>query len=228
MLDLQKHISIFNPHDFDEPIAIIGVGAVGSVVALELAKLGLEKLIIYDFDKVEAHNIPNQLIYGVDDIGKMKVHALSDIIHQLLRLSVPVSTIEVGETKIFPKVAFLCVDTMKARKNIFEKSILNNGVTEFIVDARINANTISTYAVNTQDIKQIEEYRRSLYSDEEVLSNNVDVCSVVPSVGATAHMASSIAIWLFIQWANKKLNWNEVSVLTDDWSMLTHKYESTI
>ena len=48
-MDLNKHIEFFNPEklkDKNIDVNIIGVGAVGSYIALQLAKLGIEKLII--------------------------------------------------------------------------------------------------------------------------------------------------------------------------------------
>ena len=59
-MDLNKHIEFFNPEklkDKNIDVNIIGVGAVGSYIALQLAKLGIEKLIIWDFDVVDEHNI---------------------------------------------------------------------------------------------------------------------------------------------------------------------------
>ena len=63
-MNLNKHIEFFDPSKLKEKnidINIIGVGAVGSYIALQLAKLGVEKIIIWDFDVVDEHNITNQV-----------------------------------------------------------------------------------------------------------------------------------------------------------------------
>src|SRR5690554_7355564 len=46
---------------------------------LQLAKLGITNITVWDFDVVEEHNVPNQL-FGLNDIGKPKVEALKQIV----------------------------------------------------------------------------------------------------------------------------------------------------
>ena len=75
-MNLNKHIEFFNPAKLNNyEIHVIGVGAVGSYIALTLAKLGIKKLYIWDFDTVEEHNITNQ-VYNYNDLGKPKTLAL--------------------------------------------------------------------------------------------------------------------------------------------------------
>ena len=70
MVNTLKHIEFFNPNKVkNKEVHIIGVGAVGSFIALTLAKLGLQKLTIWDFDTVEETNVANQ-VYTQKDVGK--------------------------------------------------------------------------------------------------------------------------------------------------------------
>ena len=55
-------------------VAVLGCGGLGSQVAWILARLGVGKLILYDFDVVEASNL-NRQNYSVSDIGKKKAQA---------------------------------------------------------------------------------------------------------------------------------------------------------
>ena len=71
-MNLNKHLEFLAPSDYSKPIHIIGVGAVGSRIAEQIARLGFTRVIIYDFDTVDDINIPNQLFYHAD-IGKTKV-----------------------------------------------------------------------------------------------------------------------------------------------------------
>ncbi|MBI5483185.1 MAG: sulfur carrier protein ThiS adenylyltransferase ThiF [Deltaproteobacteria bacterium] len=57
-------------------IGIAGVGGLGSAVAVALARVGVGKLIIADFDVVEPSNL-NRQQYFVDQIGLFKVDALA-------------------------------------------------------------------------------------------------------------------------------------------------------
>src|ERR1051325_794492 len=58
----------------DCPVAIIGVGAIGRQVALQLAVMGVGPLTLIDHDTVEAVNLGAQG-YLDDDLGRPKVEA---------------------------------------------------------------------------------------------------------------------------------------------------------
>ncbi|MGD9886828.1 MAG: ThiF family adenylyltransferase [Bacilli bacterium] len=53
-------------------VAIIGLGGVGSICALALARSGVGHLLIQDFDVVQESNINRQLIANYQTIGKLK------------------------------------------------------------------------------------------------------------------------------------------------------------
>ena len=65
-----------------ETITVVGVGAVGRQVTLQLASLGASKLQLIDFDIVEATNITTQG-YHQGDITKSKVSATRDEIRRI-------------------------------------------------------------------------------------------------------------------------------------------------
>ncbi|MGV8162704.1 MAG: HesA/MoeB/ThiF family protein [Candidatus Nanoarchaeia archaeon] len=54
-------------------IAIVGLGAIGSLSADYLARAGVGNLILIDRDKVEELNLHRQVLYSYEDIGKSKV-----------------------------------------------------------------------------------------------------------------------------------------------------------
>lgn len=56
-------------------VTVLGVGGLGSYVALELAAAGVGDLLLVDDDLVEAHNLNRQILYTQDDVGKSKVGA---------------------------------------------------------------------------------------------------------------------------------------------------------
>lgn len=61
----------------DTHVVVVGIGTVGSTVAKELAKAGVGKLTLIDFDRLEIHNVVRH-VCGVDDIGRKKTAALRD------------------------------------------------------------------------------------------------------------------------------------------------------
>lgn len=64
-------------------VLIVGVGGLGSPVAIYLATAGVGTLGLIDFDKVELSNLHRQVIHFTDDIGKQKVISAKEKISQL-------------------------------------------------------------------------------------------------------------------------------------------------
>ncbi len=60
-------------------IGIAGLGGLGSNIALSLARIGIGKLIIADFDVVEPTNL-NRQQYFINQLGKPKTAALKELI----------------------------------------------------------------------------------------------------------------------------------------------------
>lgn len=59
-------------------VLILGVGGIGSHVAWNMTVLGVGEITLVDFDYVEESNLNRQLLYGMDDLGKLKVEVLKD------------------------------------------------------------------------------------------------------------------------------------------------------
>jgi len=60
-------------------IAVCGLGGLGSNIAISLARAGIGRLILIDFDRVDITNLHRQQ-YRADQIGIYKTEALSEIL----------------------------------------------------------------------------------------------------------------------------------------------------
>jgi len=58
-------------------VAICGLGGLGSNIAIALARAGIGKLILIDFDRVDITNLHRQQ-YKADQIGRFKTEALAE------------------------------------------------------------------------------------------------------------------------------------------------------
>lgn len=68
--------------DFKEESAlVIGLGGIGSWVALNLALLGVGTLVLVDSDTIEASNL-NRTLYKLSDIGRKKTEAIKELISE--------------------------------------------------------------------------------------------------------------------------------------------------
>ena len=63
-------------------VAICGLGGLGSNIAISLARAGIEKLILIDFDKVDITNLHRQQ-YKANQIGMDKTDALSENLKEI-------------------------------------------------------------------------------------------------------------------------------------------------
>ena len=67
----------------DSAIAIVGLGALGSVSAELLARAGIGKLVLIDRDIVELSNLQRQNLYEEKDIGKPKAFAAKEHLRKI-------------------------------------------------------------------------------------------------------------------------------------------------
>lgn len=78
-------------------IGVAGAGGLGSNIAVSLARAGAGRLILADFDKIEASNL-NRQQYAVSQIGKRKVKALQ----ANLRLIAPFTRTSAHDVRVRP------------------------------------------------------------------------------------------------------------------------------
>lgn len=60
-------------------VAIVGLGSFGSQIAIELAKAGVGEFSLFDFDRVELHNIGRHSC-TLKDLGRLKTDAIEEYI----------------------------------------------------------------------------------------------------------------------------------------------------
>ena len=63
-------------------VAVCGLGGLGSNIAISLARAGVGKLILIDFDRVDITNLHRQQ-YKANQIGKYKTEALSENLKEI-------------------------------------------------------------------------------------------------------------------------------------------------
>ena len=105
-------------------IGIIGLGSVGSIVAETLARMGLERFTLIDFDLVESHNLDRLLGATEDDIGKLKVTVAKRQVKQsstaakqsITDISYSVVEKQGYRAALDCDVLFSCVDRPRARQ----------------------------------------------------------------------------------------------------------------
>ncbi len=104
-------------------VAIIGLGSVGSIVAELLARTGVRRLILIDYDVVKTHNLDRTISATSGDIGRVKVEVAAERLRAIAtaeNFDVEVVNASVVESDGFSSVldadvTFSCVDRPWAR-----------------------------------------------------------------------------------------------------------------
>ena len=102
-------------------VAIVGLGGTGSVVAQQLAHLGIRDYILVDRDQIEATNLNRTVGANPDDIGKAKVAVAERMIRAIKRdarvLSLCADVVDqgVGRRIASADFAFCCTDSHASR-----------------------------------------------------------------------------------------------------------------
>lgn len=202
-MDLSKSYDFFKPEMCRERIHIIGCGAIGSTVAENLSRFGLTRITLYDFDKVEAHNIANQ-IFTQDDIGKLKVDAVAEY---LLKINPEMKDDLVLVSKGYTNqrlsgYVFLCVDNIDLRRSIAE-SCVGNPFIKGMFDFRMRLTDAQHYAAAWNDDKMVESFLKSMaFSHEEAQKETpVSACNITLSVAPTVRMIVAAGVSNFINFA---------------------------
>lgn len=205
-MNLTKSIEYFDPVNIKGKCHIIGCGSVGSTVAALLARLGVTKFVLYDFDRVEAHNLANQMFIH-KDIKTEKVDAVKRIITEINPDAEP--TIEIfregyNDQKLNGYV-FLCVDNIDLRREICQKHRMNRMI-KAVFDFRTRLEEVQNYAANWSDMKQVTNLLKTMeFTHEEAhAATPVTACGVELGVAPTVWMGCSYGVANFVNFIKGK------------------------
>jgi sulfur carrier protein ThiS adenylyltransferase len=197
MIDPLRHLSVFSPDAFGtRRVDVIGCGATGSKVVLDLAKLGVENIHVWDFDRVEEHNVANQA-FGLAHIGLLKVDALREIVKAETGTTIHTHAERVDGTQSLGEIVFLLTDTMASRKEIWNGALKFRLQTKILIETRMGADNGRIYALNPSRLGHIRAWEETLYTDDEA---ETSACGASVSVGPTAGIIAGLAVWQMVRW----------------------------
>jgi adenylyltransferase/sulfurtransferase len=111
-------------------VLLIGLGGLGSPIAMYLAAAGIGHLVLVDDDVVELSNLQRQIAHGTRDIGLTKVESAKQTIQDLN-----------------PGITITCYATRMDAKNLAEEV----AAASIVIDATDNFTT--RFAINTLCVK---------------------------------------------------------------------------
>jgi sulfur carrier protein ThiS adenylyltransferase len=178
-------------------VGIAGAGGLGSSIAIALARVGVGKLILADFDVVEPSNL-NRQQYFIDQIGMAKVEALR---RNLLRIN-PYVTVVPHRVRLDPdnleptfREARVIVEAFDRAE---EKAMLINSVSDKMPDTFIvAASGVAGYGENNE-IQTIRFSARIFIIGDQRTSARPGTGLMAPRVGIAAHHQANTVLRILL------------------------------
>ena len=173
------------------PCTVIGVGAIGRQVALQLTAIGADKLTLIDFDRVDETNLATQG-YRTQDLGRLKVDATAEVLRDLnpdLQLTIIADRFR--KRHPVEGAVFCCVDSITARQAIW------NAVKHdcrFWCDGRMLGEVIRVLVAD--EMSNRDHYASTLFSQSEAQPGHCTARSTIYS----ANIAAGMMLHQFARW----------------------------
>ena len=137
-------------------VAICGLGGLGSNIAIALARAGIGKLILIDFDRVDITNLHRQQ-YKADQIGMYKTDALADNLREIapyIELETHTERItEANAVKLLQGADIICEAFDDAEcKAMLTNTVLSEMPDKYLVAASGMAGMGTTNSIKTRRI----------------------------------------------------------------------------
>lgn len=180
----------------DKVVGIAGCGGLGSNCAIALARVGVGKLILADFDRVEESNLNRQYFFR-DQVGEYKAEALRDNIHRIDdKLSIETHVVNLEPESVVTFFADCDViveafDTDAAKQMIIE-TVLAEMPDKFIVSGQ----GLAGYG-NNEGIKTERHDKLFIIGDRQTVVSE-DNPPLGPRVGVVANMQANLVMEILL------------------------------
>jgi len=189
---IARHGLVLHKRFSSATVAICGLGGLGSNIAVALARVGIGKLLLIDFDHVDITNLHRQQ-YKANQIGLCKADALAENLSEIA----PYTKVETVVAKITEENF---VDILKdadvvceAFDNAESKAMLVNGVLEQLPDCYLVAASGMAGMDTPNTIKTRKIMKRCYLCGDEVSDVANTIGLVAPRVMlCAAHQAHTV------------------------------------
>ncbi len=172
-------------------VTVIGVGAIGRQVALQLAAIGVLRLQLIDFDTVEATNVTTQGYFD-SDIGQPKVAATKEAVQRIEPTAEVLPVMDRYRPKLeIGEAVFCCVDSISARAAIWRSA---HHDCQFWCDGRMLAEVMRVLTATDPDSRR--HYPTTLFEQTDAEPGRCTARSTI----YTANIAAGLMLHQFARW----------------------------
>jgi len=189
---IARHGSELHNRFSSAAVAICGLGGLGSNIAVALARAGIGRLLLIDFDRVDITNLHRQQ-YKAEQIGRNKTDALAENLSEIAPYT---KAITVTEKITEDNIAELLKDAdiiCEAFDNAESKAMLVNGVLEQLPDSYLVAASGMAGMGTPNSIKTRQITKRFWLCGDEVSEVTDNIGLLAPRVMlCAAHQAHTV------------------------------------
>lgn len=181
-------------------VIVIGAGGIGSWLGHFLARAGA-KPIIQDMDSYDINNIGGQLC-TMDSLHKNKAESLKNVVDIMLgpqNNTMSYIPHEFTNEQVLLPITFCCVDSMRARRTIYDSWLSLGDDREIFIDGRMGAEASQVFTAT----KDKDNYLENWFPDIEA---DIAPCAYK----ATSHIGSMTASYMMNVLTNYLSNDNRV------------------
>ena len=189
---IARHGAALHERFSSATVAICGLGGLGSNIAVALARAGVGKLLLIDFDRVDIANLHRQQ-YKANQIGRYKTDALAENLSELAPYTeiqtVTAKITEANFMDLLKDAEIVC----EAFDNAESKAMLVNGVLEQLPQCDLVAASGMAGMDTPNTIKTRKVAKRFYLCGDEVSDAADTIGLVAPRVMlCAAHQAHTV------------------------------------
>jgi sulfur carrier protein ThiS adenylyltransferase len=178
-------------------VGIAGLGGLGSNIAIALARIGVGRLILVDFDVVEPSNL-NRQQYFIHQIGMPKVEALQD---NISKINPYVEVLPYNEKldknnaeRIFKEATVVVEAFDRAEEKVMLINVISEKTPEKYIVA---ASGVAGYGDNNE-IKTVRFSKKIFIAGDQKTAAQPGVGLMAPRVGIAAHHQANTVLRILL------------------------------
>jgi sulfur carrier protein ThiS adenylyltransferase len=179
-------------------VGVAGLGGLGSAIAIALARVGIGKLIVADFDVVEPSNL-NRQQYFVDQLGLLKTEAL---VENLQKIN-PYVEVEAHAVKLTPENILPVFSDADVMIEAFDRADQKVMLMETFVSKKQETPFIAASGLagfGPEETIKVTKMGKSIYIVGDLETGARPGCGLMaPRVGIVASMQANLALRLIVE-----------------------------